>query len=144
MDHGILIIDEDDLDNLFGKDENVLIPFDMMNGTNIKTSCYGLFLVGLDLTKDQHERNLLNAGIERVDNISSSVAFHALSLMYPVDDISLPGILKVAKAILLLDNVTYGRVAEDIPPGTVDILVIALNKTLGLRPNVIEMVSDNE
>jgi len=144
MDHGILLINEDDLDQLFEKDEGVSIPLDLMSGINIKTSCYGLFLVGLDLTEDQHEKNLLNAGIDRVDNITPSIAFHALSLMYPVDDLSLPGILRVAKAILLLDNVTYGRVAEDIEPGTVDTLVIALNKTLGLRANVIEMVSGDE
>jgi len=144
MDHGILLINEDDLDQLFEKDEGVSIPLDLMSGVNIKTSCYGLFLVGLDLTEDQHEKNLLNAGIDRVDNITPSIAFHALSLMYPVDDLSLPGILRVAKAILLLDNVTYGRVAEDIEPGTVDTLVIALNKTLGLRANVIEMVSGDE
>lgn len=144
MDHGILLISEDELDYLFEKEENVSIPIDLMSGTNIKTSCYGLFLVGLDVTQDQHERNLLQAAIDRVDNISDSIAFHALSLMYPVDDTSLQGTLKVAKAILLLDNVTYGRVAEDIPTGTVDTLVIALNKTLGLRTNVIEMVSEDE
>ena len=144
MDHGILLISEDDLDKLFEQGGDVSVPLELMSGATIKTSCYGLFLVGLDLVENKYDDLLLREASTRIDSITDSVAFHALSLMYPVDDMSLEGILKVAKAIILLENITHGQQAEDIPTGTVDTLVLALNKTLGLRANVIEMVSEDE
>jgi hypothetical protein len=142
MDHGILLISEDDLDDFFEAVEDPSMPLDLMSGVNIKTSCYGLFLVGLELAEDVLQRSLIGAALKHINNLSDSVAFHALSLMYPVDDISPQGILKVAKAIILIDSVTYGREAEDVEPDTADTLMLAISKTLGLRANVIEMVND--
>ncbi len=142
MDHGILLINEDDLDNLFEAVEDPSMPLDLMSGVNIKTSCYGLFLVGLELAEDVLQRSLIRSALKHINNISDSVAFHTLSLMYPVDDLSPQGILKVAKAIILIDSVTYGREAEDIEVDTADTLMLAISKTLGLRSNVIEMVND--
>ena len=139
-----MLISEDYLDELFEKSAEPIIPFDMMSGINIKTSCYGLFLVGLDLNTDQYQKNLLNAALDRVHNITDSTAFHSLYLLYPLDDISVQSILGLAKAVILLDNVTYGRQAHEIPPGTIDSLMMGMTKTLELRANVIEMVSDNE
>jgi len=142
MDHGILLINEDDLDDLFEAVEDPSMPLDLMSGVNIKTSCYGLFLVGLELAEDVLQRSLIGAALKHINNISDSVAFHTLSLMYPVDDLSPQGILKVAKAIILIDSVTYGREAEDIDTETADTLMLTISKTLGLRANVIEMVND--
>lgn len=139
-----MLISEDELDELFEKGEEPIIPLDLMSGMNIKASCYGLFLIGLDLTTDQHQKNLLNAALDRVHNIADSTAFHALALMYPLDDVSIPDILGLAKAVHLLDTVTYGRESHEIPPGTIDSLIAGMSKTLGLRSNVIEMVTDNE
>lgn len=136
------MITEDDLDDLFEAVEDPSMPLDLMSGVNIKTSCYGLFLVGLELFEDVLHRALFTEALEHVNNISDSVALHTLSLVYPVDDLSPQGILKVAKAILLIDSVTYGREAEDIEPDNADTLMLAIMKTLELRENVIEMVSD--
>lgn len=144
MDQGILLISEDELDELFNENEDVTMPLDLMSGINIKTSCYGLFLVALEMTKDKFHQSLIKVAFEHIDNLTDSVAFHSMALMYPIDDLSLEGILGVAKAIILIDNITYGREAEDIEPGTIDTLMLAVGKELGLREIIIEMVTDDD
>lgn len=136
MDHGILVVTEDDLDKLFDSDEQPL--HNLIPGCNIHTGCYGLFLVALDLypTKDA---SIFNGAMRALEKVTDSVLFHSLTFYYPPEDLSYTTLLKLAKCVIILKAMSHGKEAEDISPNHGDRMMNIIDKTLKLKADVIEV-----
>jgi len=134
-DQGIMIISEEDLDEFFNP-SGLLLPPNILSGCNIKTSCYGLFLVGLDECSRSH-KTLLNKATRLLPLIPESTAFTFLALHYPPDDISYKGIIKLTKAIIKLYALTEGKEPEDLSVQQADDIAESLLDILGINEMVV-------
>jgi len=142
MDMGITIFTEDELDNMdLGYNP---LSHGLMPGCNIKTSCYGLFLVALQKSKAKASLAIVQEALNKLDSIQNCTLFNALSLHYPPENVTTRGIIKVAKSIIILADLTHGQTAEQVPADTVDTIVNSMVSILGLRPGVIMIRNEDE
>ncbi len=110
-DFGMMMITEDGLDDYFEAPEpsNTLTE-----GRNIKTGCYGLFLCALDGCQDNIEQQTLQEACEVIENIKGCVAFCSLSMYYPPPTLDYDSILRLAEAVIHLNDALGGIHAEDV------------------------------
>jgi hypothetical protein len=140
MDDGIIMITEDELDDVMGNLFNPPgLPKELMSGCNIKTACYGLFLVALDHNLTKKQTKEIEQSIKKLDNITDCTAFNFLSLFFPPYDISLEGILTLSKAVYELDNLAQGLIAERISPETGDTIMVTLKNVLEPKSTMMEV-----
>jgi hypothetical protein len=111
---GILIASEDDLNAMFAENQ---LPFniDTVPGRNIKTGCYGLFLVALDQCDDPTEKGTLEEAIDALDNLRGCLVGCALTIYYPKLDIDYAGILSLAETIIYLSDVAPMLHVREVP-----------------------------
>jgi len=132
-----MILSDEDIEDILNR--GIIPRHGMMSGCNIKTSCFALFLSGLDCSPSKEDKLILDTAILALDNIQDDVMFYAMGLHYPVDDISPSGLVKLAKVIVIIDNATIGKNAEDIPVEAQDSIEACIIDTLGLKDNIIMM-----
>jgi hypothetical protein len=124
-------ITEEQLDEYF-KDE---LPdnHDLMPGCNIKTSLYGLFLIFEDL---RLQPPLIHEAIAALDTIPDCTIFTTLAMHYPPEDLSPKGIVRLAKAVVVIGRVTRGKKAERVPVNVGTALELKVSDILGLSLKV--------
>ena len=130
MDTG-LYITEEELDELF--QDELPANHDLMSGCNIKTSLYGLFLLLEDL---KLQPPFIHEAITAIQTIPDCTIFNTLAMHYPPDDLSIKGILRLAKAVVVIGRVTRGKKAEDVPVNVGTVLELKVSDILGLSLNV--------
>ena len=136
---GILIASEEDLADLFDRDE---LPFDIdvIPGRNIKTGCYGLFLVALDQCDDPTEKGTLEEAIDALDNIRGCLVGCALGIYYPKVDLDYSGILSLAEVVVYLSDVTPMKHVEDVSAEMLGAMDTIVTETLNI--NAEEAIMD--
>ena len=136
MDFGITLITEDELDELFNGLNDSPVFHNLISGTNIKTGCFCLLSHGLDIATTKDQTRLLNCANDILNTIQDCTMFGAFALVYPIDDVSLEGILRLAKAIMVVGYGTKGQYAQNIPESTGIVLERAVMRSLNLRLDV--------
>jgi len=133
------IIDEVDMDELFGA-----VPSNLfMTGPNINTSCYGLFLCGLELSDCPDKQARFNKGLECLSQIDHSVLGNMLGILYPPQDISVDGILKVVDSIDYLASCCIGGELGHLGDSDVEEIDKHLTGFLGVPEGYIKNMEDS-
>lgn len=129
---GFLIATEDELDDMFSNGDN---PFDDKGipGRNIKTGCYGLFLVALDQCDDSAEKITLEEATDSLDNIRGCVMSGAFAIYYPKLDIDYRGILRLAEAVIYLSDLVPSLHAEELPVGVIGDIDVQIAEILNIN-----------
>ena len=128
---------------IMGEDEFMLpddipaMPPNLTSGRNIKTGCYGLFLVALDQCDNPLDKTILDLAKDWIEDIHGCVVFNAMALHYPPDDLSYKTIVKLARCILMLHDEASGVHAGEIPYQTILRIENAIVDTLGLRDAIM-------
>ena len=110
---GIIIATEADLDSMMGAEQ---FPFNIetIPGRNIKTGCYGLFLVALDQCEDPTEKATLEEAIDALDEVVGCLVSSALTMYYPKVPLDYKGILSLAEVFVFLADYVPGKHALDL------------------------------
>lgn len=124
---GMMIISEDAMDDMF-REMPEQLNHGLMSPCNIRTSLYGLFLVAHDTL----DHPIINRAMEVLDSIQDCTLFGTLAIFYPPNDISVEGIVRLAKAVVIVATVSHGMKAEDIVEGTGVTMERAVAKSLGV------------
>lgn len=129
---GFLIASEDDLDAFFNghPDEQLNLP--LIPGRNIKTGCYGLFLVALDQCEDTTEKATLEEALTALESVYGCMVASALGPYYHMVDIDYSGTLKLADVILFLSDEAGGRHSSDLAPESITSIDSQLTQLLGI------------
>ena len=131
FDGGILIATEQDLERLFDE-EALSLP--IVRGTNIKTGCYGLFLVALDQCTDPTEKATLEEALDALEVVYSSVASGALSMFWGVLDIDYKGILLLADVFIYLADIVPNVEADNVDVDIINRVIDEITDMLALSP----------
>jgi len=115
---GILIASEEELDDLFDRLPSEAFDIHMIPGDNIKTGCYGLFLVALDQCKDPVEKASLEEATTAIDKIEECIVSGALTLYYHKVNIDYAGILSLADVMIFLADELPGKHVEELSDST--------------------------
>ena len=157
LDGGFIIATEGELDGLFGGTQPE--PFDIATipGRNIKTGCYGLFLIALDKCTDPTEIATLEEALDALDNVRGCFVSCALTIYYPKAEIDTGGILKLAEVMIHLSDIApmihatdvSEAVMTDIDQQIADILninaeeaVLEFFEKMGFKPEPMEIPYD--
>lgn len=136
----MLIIGEDGLDDFFNKFMSETPPHNLVPGCNIKTGCYGLFLCALDECNNETHTQILNEAITAIFNIKGCSIFGALAIHYPPESISYDITLKLAEAIIVINNTIGSKHAEHVTEATWITIDYQITQILGLTPQMIEIM----
>lgn len=139
-DFGFTVITEDELDDFFN--EAPSLPPGMMSGTNIKTSCYGLFLIALEQAKSDDDLTLFKKALQASDDMHDDVAFNGLIPFFPPDELSYDNLRNLATVVTILNDTANGRVSNDISQEEIDRFEDQALELLGLRKGAIQIISD--
>ena len=141
MDDGILIISEDDLDNFFQElPMQHTLQHNLQHGTNLLLGCYGLLLIA----KDQSDDPIIQLALDQLYTIQPCTMFNIMAIYFPMNDLSLQGIQKLARAIVVIANVSQGKLAEDIPMATGIIMEHAMLLSLRIKMVTTEQLENIE
>ena len=156
MGGGILIASEGDLDSLFGP---TLPELNLTPGCNIKTGCYGLFLVALDNLENPEDKPTFEEAIDALEAVCDCLVGNAISAYYKNLEIDYMGILRLADAIIFLNDTFPGKHATDFTEDEIvktddEITgILCVNKTealtdlfkqLGFEPLPLENYNDRQ
>lgn len=133
---GIFIASEEDMDTFLGSMVNDDTSLPLLPGRNIKTGCYGLFLVALDQCEDTTEKATLEEALTALDDVHGCVVYSALGPYYHMVEIDYAGILKLADAILFLSDETGGKHASEFAPESIASIDKQLTELLSITPEV--------
>ena len=133
----MMVISEGSLDDFFGiprMPSHIFIP-----GCNIKTGCYGLFLVALDQCEDTTERASLEEAQGVLDSIKNCVLSSALLEFYPLSDMSYEGIVKLADAIILIADHASDTCCSKVSGEAINTVMTGLDELLPKRQEMIKL-----
>lgn len=106
---GILITSEAELDEFFDEKTGSAFDLSMLPGHNIKTGCYGLFLVALDQCDDPGDKAILEQATTALDSIEECLVSCSMTLYYREVKIDYAGILKLADVMIFLSDELPGK-----------------------------------
>lgn len=144
-DMGIMVISEDDLDDLLGGSDDY-IPSGMVSGRNIKTGCYGLFLIALGREPliPAEDAQLLAYCSMNIEDIDNDTMFYSMAIHYPPDDIEYDGIIKLAEAVKVIHTVAGTIKAEDMPEDKIVLINEKLMSILGVNQHMVDIMNELE
>jgi hypothetical protein len=138
----MMIISEDDLDKMFHEAD---IPSGMVSGRNIKTGCYGLFLVALDnAVVDIVDEMILRYCILNIEDIQDDTMFYSMAIHYPPDNIEYDGIIKLAECVKFIHQTAGTTNAEDVASENITAINDKLMDVLGPTSHMTEILLELE
>ncbi len=131
-----MIIEETHLDNLLEENPDSVILHNLTSGCNINTGCYILLITALEECVHPDDETILNLAIKSLDSITESVFFNAFIFHYPIEDPSYATTIRLAKCLILIDRVTHGAEADNVPIPTVKAVELVILLNLNLRKDI--------
>lgn len=139
-DMGMIMITEDELDEMFRDKE---LPSDLVSGRNIKTGCYGLFLVALDSKSLNIDDEILLRGcINIIEEIDNDTMFYSMAIHYPPDNIEYDDIINIAKSVMFVYDTGGTTTAQDMPEDKIELINETLMGILGMNSRIIEITEE--
>jgi hypothetical protein len=131
-----IIISEEELDAILTGED--LPELTSASGCNIKTGCYGLFLIAMDQCSNPEDKTLLESAISKLESIHDDTMMVAMLPCYPPADLSYQGLLKMARVIIKIEEVTQGRNPYLIDPDEGEALETNIREVLNISYNLTE------
>lgn len=141
---GFMLYTEDDIDDFIDEfDEFPPMP-NFISGRNIKTSCYGLFLIALDQSECKKDTETIQKAIDNIENITDCTAFSGLYKFFPPSDMSYTVLINLASTVILLNDISNGNYIEYIPEEDFDKFDKQSKTLLKIKPEIIELEKEYE
>lgn len=114
-------------------------PPDLIPGRNIKTGCYGLFLIGLDQYVKLVDRSILLRALNCIEDVSDCVVFNVLSLHYPPDAVEYDDIMGLARCFIVLGSRASNVHVDNLSPDVLLSIERVVVDILGLRDAIVPL-----